>query len=108
MALYLSHPSPAKAWGGWPSRSDGRVGVLTLTKKSDIDVGFFKNPHPVSLSLADPPHKGEGEEGAQQVNRSAEIPPPSRPAKNRCRSAPIAENNRPPKPSLFLFTGADY
>ncbi len=30
-----------------------------------------KNPHPGSLPLADPPHKGEGEEGASEVIRDS-------------------------------------
>jgi hypothetical protein len=41
------------------ARGDGRVGVSTLPKGPGID-GAFVNPHPGSLSLADPPHKGEG------------------------------------------------
>src|SRR5579864_3687345 len=56
----LSYPSPAIAWGGWTERSDGRVGALAQQEKSRIDDVFFENPHPGSLSLADPPRKGEG------------------------------------------------
>src|SRR5579872_6900020 len=76
----LSYPSPAIAWGGcigdlWSpflrtrtpmlcigyDRSDGRVGALAQPEKSRIDDVFFENPHPGSLSLADPPRKGEGD-----------------------------------------------
>jgi len=42
------------------ARSDGRVGALAQQEKSRIDDVFFENPHPGSLSLADPPRKGEG------------------------------------------------
>jgi hypothetical protein len=35
-----------------------------LSKKPGYPEHFLKNPHPGSLSLADPPRKGEGEESA--------------------------------------------
>jgi len=35
------------------------VGDAELLKKLNIH-GLFEDPHPGSLALADPPHKGEG------------------------------------------------
>jgi hypothetical protein len=40
------------------ARSDGRVGGLVSSKNFSLRGAF--NPHPGSLSLADPPRKGEG------------------------------------------------
>jgi hypothetical protein len=54
----LSYPSPAKAWGGWPSRSDGRVGVRTLPKKSHIDGAFLKTPTPARSRSPTLPTRG--------------------------------------------------
>src|SRR5579872_2373728 len=42
MRLAASYPSPALAWGGWPSRSDGRVGGLCHLQC----LSFFEEPPP--------------------------------------------------------------
>jgi len=56
-----------------PSRSDGRVGVLGCCKKLEVQ-SDFKDPHPGSLSLADPPRKGEGEEsGLESVKKNQQV-----------------------------------
>jgi hypothetical protein len=46
-----SYPSPANAWGGWPSRSDGRVGAPSVIEKA-ATIAEFEDPHPGSLGSA--------------------------------------------------------
>jgi hypothetical protein len=58
--LRILIPPPRHAWGGWPSRSDGRVGAVNDIERVITKV-VLESPHPdARFTRVDPPHKGEG------------------------------------------------
>jgi len=58
--LRILIPPPRHAWGGWPSRSDGRVGAVSNVE--NIFAGdFFKTPPRLAIARRPSP-QGEGKE----------------------------------------------
>jgi hypothetical protein len=54
------YPSPAERVGRVAVAKRRSGGGAPVIENAEMLRPFFENPHPGSLSLADPPHKGEG------------------------------------------------
>src|SRR4029077_18367181 len=58
---FAPHPSPAIAWGGRPSRSDGRVGAPLLSRSQTSTTATAKQPPPwPPLRVGRPSPQGGG------------------------------------------------